>query len=71
MQSSSESSPREVESRLVSLRDRREDLRVDIDETKKCELLTTDRYLKHIEPVVGILEDLSNFTDCEHGPNGR
>jgi hypothetical protein len=56
---------------LISLKDKIEILRINIDETQKYELLTTNQYLKHFELMVSILEDLSKFTDQEQKQNRR
>ena len=48
--------------RMISLEDKLEILKINIEETQKYELLTTNQYLKHIELVVDILEDLSKET---------
>ena len=66
-----ESPPRKVTTKLVSLRDKLEILKTSIEETQKYELLTTNQYLKHIEVVVSILESLSEFTNQKQELNGR
>jgi len=46
----------------MPLQDKLDILRINIEETQKYELLTTNQYLKKIELVVDILEELSNAT---------
>lgn len=46
----------------MPLQDKLDILRINIEETQKYELLTTNQYLKQIELVVDILEELSNAT---------
>ena len=46
----------------MPLQDKLDILRINIEETQKYELLTPNQYLKKIELVVDILEELSNAT---------
>ena len=55
-----EPSPRKRKAELFSLKDKVEILKIQVDEVQKYELLTTNQYLKHMELVVSILEDLSS-----------
>jgi len=45
---------------LIPLQDKLEILRLSIEETQKYELLTTNQYLKQMELVIDILDDLSH-----------
>lgn len=57
-----EYSSRKHKTQLIPLQDKLDILRINIEETQKYELLTTNQYLKQIELVVDILEELSNAT---------
>jgi hypothetical protein len=45
---------------LIPLQDKLEILRLSIEETEKYELLTTNQYLKQMELVLDVLDDLSH-----------
>ena len=51
-------SSRNHKTKRFSARDKLELLRINIDETQKYELLTTNQYLKQIDLVAEILDDL-------------
>ena len=71
MHNVSEPFPRKDKTRLISIKDKIEVLRLNIEETQKYELLTTNQYLKHLELIVSILGDYSRLIDGEHGNNWR
>ena len=70
IQNLSKSFPRKGEPRLISIKDKIEDLKLNI-ETQKYELLTANQYLKHMELVVSILGNYSKFIDSEQGQDWR
>lgn len=55
-----EPSSRRRKARLIPLQDKLEILELSIEETQKYELLTTNQYLRQMELVIDILDDLSN-----------
>ena len=54
-----EHSLRKSKAQLIPLQDKIEILRICMKETQKYELLTTNQYLKQMELVADILEDIS------------
>ena len=54
-----EQSLRKRNTQLIPLQDKIEILRICMKETQKYELLTTNQYLKQMELVADILEDIS------------
>jgi len=51
---------RKRKTRLIPLQDKIEILRIFMEGTQKYELLTTNQYLKQMELVIEILDDISN-----------
>ena len=56
-----EPSPIRKKMKQFCLQDKLEMLKIGIEETQKYELLTTNQYLKQMELVIDILDELSHY----------